>query len=53
MHLTHACNAPQPLPSSFPVHLWYDADAGRMRMDVYNGLDRVIQVRNQGATRQG
>ncbi|GBF89567.1 hypothetical protein Rsub_02285 [Raphidocelis subcapitata] len=29
---------------SFPVHVWYDGEAGRLRMDVYDGLDRIIQT---------
>ncbi|KAI8473422.1 MAG: hypothetical protein J3K34DRAFT_518916 [Monoraphidium minutum] len=29
---------------SYPVHLWYDGEGGRLRVDVYGGLDSTIQT---------
>lgn len=34
----------QSLGLSFPVHVWYDGNKGRMRLDVYDGLDSLVQT---------
>jgi hypothetical protein len=40
--------AATPCLRSYPVHLWYDGEGGRLRLDVYGGLDSAIQVRARG-----
>lgn len=29
----------------YPVHVWMDKEGGRMRLDVYEGLDKTIAIK--------